>query len=639
MQAAEKPVILNWLPSATKGVAGYRIYYGSVSGKYTASVDAGNETSGSVCCLSQGQTYFFAVTAYLSTGEESEFSEEVAYRLKDPANVAPTIDTISDLRVDEDSDTQVISVAGIQAGAAYENQTLTITATSSEPSLIPDPTVDYTSPNATALLRFKPRPNRSGTATITVMVDDGQPLNNRTFRTFRINVSPINDRPQLDGIGDLQLKQNVTPDSVLLTGVGAGAPDEVQTLTITATSSDPTLIPHPTVRYTSPEATALLSFTSAPTVAGTATITVTVDDGQSSNNRITREFKVEVAAAPTTNTLFLEAESGRFTAAFEQAAHETASSGSFAFSRVPDQGTLELNFTIPEDGDYYLWARALVADSSTDSFYLQIDDSPEVIFYMGLQRWSQDWQWAEFRDWTYQGEDLNSRRHPLQLGKGPHRLTFRSREAFALLDAVFLTSSPEFTEPELKPNPITEPALSSPWRASSIGNHPGGQTLSVEGGSFILGSDGRLNGSSDTCLFINQDGDEDSQITAVLDVPAQLGEGGFAGIMIRQDLGSRSVYAALGVSSNRALQLNYRQATSNASLSTILPLEEGMTRCWLHLRRSDNTISTYASLNGIVWFPVEEFELPLTATAQLGLVFASGASPVTVTFSDASVLP
>ena len=49
-----------------------------------------------------------------------------------------------------------------------EVQILTVTATSSQPALIPNPTVNYSSPSATGSLAFSPLPNASGTATITI---------------------------------------------------------------------------------------------------------------------------------------------------------------------------------------------------------------------------------------------------------------------------------------------------------------------------------------------------------------------------------------------------------------------------------------------------------------------------------------
>ncbi len=66
---------------------------------------------------------------------------------------------------------QTINLTGISAGGC-ESQTLTVTATSSDPSLIPHPTVSYTSPGARVPLSYIPVGNQSGTVVITVTVTD-----------------------------------------------------------------------------------------------------------------------------------------------------------------------------------------------------------------------------------------------------------------------------------------------------------------------------------------------------------------------------------------------------------------------------------------------------------------------------------
>ncbi len=58
-------------------VTGYRIYFGTESGRYTNTIDAGNTTTYTLTNLSPG-TYYFAVTAYNASGNESAYSDEVS---------------------------------------------------------------------------------------------------------------------------------------------------------------------------------------------------------------------------------------------------------------------------------------------------------------------------------------------------------------------------------------------------------------------------------------------------------------------------------------------------------------------------------------------------------------------------------
>ena len=218
-------------------------------------------------------------------------------------NDAPTLSGIANVIINEDAGLQTVSLFGIGAGAPNENQTLTVTAISSNPGLIPNPTVSYTSPNTTGSLSFTPVANSNGAATITVTINDGQAVNNKVVQTFLVTVNAVNDAPTLNALSALNIPENAGPKVVNLTGIGTGAANETQTLTVTAVSSDPSLIPNPTVSYVSPNATGSLSFTPAANSSGSATITVTVDDGQAANNTITRTFAVNVNLANIPPTL------------------------------------------------------------------------------------------------------------------------------------------------------------------------------------------------------------------------------------------------------------------------------------------------------------------------------------------------
>jgi hypothetical protein len=92
----------------------------------------------------------------------------------------------------EDAGPQTVSLSGISTGAPNETQTLTVTATSSNTALIPHPTVNYTSPNATGTLTFTPVANARGLAVITVTVNDGETT---TDRTFLVTVNQVNKEP------------------------------------------------------------------------------------------------------------------------------------------------------------------------------------------------------------------------------------------------------------------------------------------------------------------------------------------------------------------------------------------------------------------------------------------------------------
>ncbi len=75
-------VRLAWSATGDPRVVGYRVYYGTSSGRYIqafgAGVDAGSSVNISLTGLQSGTQYYFAVTAYDSAANESGYSAEVS---------------------------------------------------------------------------------------------------------------------------------------------------------------------------------------------------------------------------------------------------------------------------------------------------------------------------------------------------------------------------------------------------------------------------------------------------------------------------------------------------------------------------------------------------------------------------------
>ena len=221
-----------------------------------------------------------------------------------PVNDPPTLAAISNPTILEDVGVQTVSLSGIGPGPDSGQSVVSVTASSSNPGLIPNPSVSYTNGNATASLSYTPVTNASGMATITVVVtDDGGVANggvNAATITFVVTVTPVNDAPTLAAINNpLAILENAGLQMVNLSGISAGG-GENQVLTLTASSSDPGLIPNPTVSYANGSPTGSLSYAPVANASGSATISVVVtDDGDVSNggvNSATNTFTVTVAA-------------------------------------------------------------------------------------------------------------------------------------------------------------------------------------------------------------------------------------------------------------------------------------------------------------------------------------------------------
>jgi len=144
---------------------------------------------------------------------------------------------------------------------------------------------------------WTPAINANGTLTaFTVKVYDGTTASASAV-PVSVSVAAVNDAPTLNTIDDLIISQNAGLQTVNLSGISAGG-GESQTLTVTASSGNANVIPHPTVTYASPGSTGSMSFTPVPNTNGTAIITVTVQDNGGTNNggvdTIVRTFTVTV---------------------------------------------------------------------------------------------------------------------------------------------------------------------------------------------------------------------------------------------------------------------------------------------------------------------------------------------------------
>jgi hypothetical protein len=86
-------VTLAWNPNAESDLGGYKIHYGTASGSYTVHVDVHNVTIFTVTGLTAGQTYYFAATAYDTSGNESGYSNQVSYLVPAGTTGAPSAPT------------------------------------------------------------------------------------------------------------------------------------------------------------------------------------------------------------------------------------------------------------------------------------------------------------------------------------------------------------------------------------------------------------------------------------------------------------------------------------------------------------------------------------------------------------------
>lgn len=202
-------------------------------------------------------------------------------------NIPPTLDKINDQTILEDSDVTTIPLSGISAGQGDVGQTITITALSSDPSILPTPTIVYNSPDTTGSLSFAPAPNMYGDVTVTVTVkDDGGTAGNgidSITTTFKVSIAPVNDPPSFTKGPDPVVDEDCGPQTITgwATQISAGPNETGQVLTFKLTPDQPLLFLTPPAIDPS---SGTLTFTPALNANGMTTVdTILQDDGGTAN--------------------------------------------------------------------------------------------------------------------------------------------------------------------------------------------------------------------------------------------------------------------------------------------------------------------------------------------------------------------
>lgn len=178
-----------------------------------------------------------------------------------------------------------ISLTGITSPGGG---TITVTATSSNTSIVATPTVTYTSPSTTGSVAIVfGGPN--GTSTITVTVSST--MCSSVTRTASFTAIANTARPPSYDQSSLPASQtlnNAGPAvTFTVTGIAPSADiplagnsnfcsNGVGTLAVTASSNNPGICPNPTVIYTSPNATATVTMLANMFTSGTGIITITL---------------------------------------------------------------------------------------------------------------------------------------------------------------------------------------------------------------------------------------------------------------------------------------------------------------------------------------------------------------------------
>ncbi|MFN7139788.1 MAG: beta strand repeat-containing protein, partial [Limisphaerales bacterium] len=144
--------------------------------------------------------------------------------------------------------------------------------------------------NSSGIVTFTPTAGWVGTATIQYTVSDTGGLTSNPA-TITVTVNLATPEPRINAISNRTINEDAPMQTVNLSGITTGAGSSV---TITASSSNTGIIPHPTVTYTSPNSTGTLTFTPVANAYGTVTITVTAQHNGGGSDTTVTAFLVVV---------------------------------------------------------------------------------------------------------------------------------------------------------------------------------------------------------------------------------------------------------------------------------------------------------------------------------------------------------
>ena len=242
-------------------------------------------------------------------------------------NDAPTVTDVIDQTILEDTSTAVLAVtlADLDTSAGA----LQFSANSSDVNLLPPGGIILGGSGLSRTIQLFPTTNRSGSATITLRVDDGS---STSLQTFTLNVTEVNDDPEISPFAAITLDRNTSSGPIPFTISDIETP--VASLALSAMSSNTTVVPLSGIAFGGSGANRTITVTPATNQTGLTRIAVRVSDGVVTNREYLYVTVVD-SNSPPSLTVPTQLTTPKETA--------VAISG---ILRDPDSGSAPLTFTL-----------------------------------------------------------------------------------------------------------------------------------------------------------------------------------------------------------------------------------------------------------------------------------------------------
>ncbi|HUL51336.1 MAG TPA: tandem-95 repeat protein, partial [Candidatus Nitrosotalea sp.] len=217
------------------------------------------------------QTGTTKITITVSDGQATATTSFVV--TVNAVNTPPTITTIANQTISEDTSTAPISFT--VGDAETSPGSLTLSQSSSNTTLVPANNIVFGGSGSNRTVTVTPGANQSGTTTISISVSDGQAT---VSTSFVLTVVAVNDAPTISSIPNQTINQDTSAGPISFTIGDAETP--ASSLTLTKASSNSGLVPFNNIVFGGSGSNRTVTVTPAAGLSGTATISISVGDGQ-----------------------------------------------------------------------------------------------------------------------------------------------------------------------------------------------------------------------------------------------------------------------------------------------------------------------------------------------------------------------
>lgn len=262
-------LIVKWNAHSDMNVTGYKVYYGTAPGVYGAPIDVPgrDSTSCTIDGLTEGVTYYVAVTAYNDSGEESEYSQEVpkTYTVADTTPPTGSI-TINNGAASTDAPIVTLSLSATDTGSGMGSGAQMVVSNDGQ---------NWSGPLPYATSMNYSLPSGDGTKTVYVKYADAAGNWMSVSVQDQIDLITPNQLPTATASADVTSGEG--PLAVAFTGTGSDADGTIASYAWAfgdgATSSEQ----NPSHTYHTPGSySAVLTVTDDKGATGQATVSVSV---------------------------------------------------------------------------------------------------------------------------------------------------------------------------------------------------------------------------------------------------------------------------------------------------------------------------------------------------------------------------